>query len=132
MTSPRSHRVRTHKDVAAAAEVKAAQAVRELVDELGSRTAARLRSASRSLPGTNTVQPEPIADLEAAQALEEAAQELVAAYFRLCREAGRSWHEIGDALVLLPRAAMNKVSTAEEVYDYALRYHRGPRPARVT
>jgi hypothetical protein len=66
------------------------------------------------------VEPEPIAVLEAARELKRAAHALIIGHIQAAREAGRDWHEIGNALDLLSAAAANKISTAEEAYDYAL------------
>jgi hypothetical protein len=97
-----------------------------MVDESGASTVARLRSPLRTWPGINTVEPEPIAGLEAVMELERAAQNLIADYIRLARETGRSWYEIGDALNLHAAASANKLPVAEEAYDYALRNPVGP------
>lgn len=108
-------------ELRAAAQEKVVHAVAQLVADFGGRTVVPVRSLSRTWPGANGVHPEPIAVLEAARELQRAAHALTIAHIRAAREAGRTWHEIGDALDLLPAAAMNKVSTAEEAYDYAFR-----------
>jgi hypothetical protein len=110
----------------AAARGGAAQLVRDMVDEFGGRTVRVLRSRLLTWPGVNTVEPEPIAGLEAAHELERAVHDLAGDYIRLAREAGRSWSEIGDALDLLPYASANKVSVGEEAHGYAVRYHEAP------
>jgi hypothetical protein len=105
----------------ALAQDKVSQAVQEMVTEFGGRTTSPVRTSLLAWPGINTVEPEPIAVLEAARELERAACALTIGHIRAAREAGRNWHEIGDALDLLPAAAANKISTAEEAYDYAFR-----------
>jgi hypothetical protein len=116
----------TREQARTAARNKAAQAVHEMVHESGGRTVAQLRSPLLTWPGASTVEPEPIASLEAARELERAAHSLAADYIRLARETGRSWYEIGDALNLHAFASANKLPIAEEAYGYALRNHRGP------
>jgi hypothetical protein len=112
-------------DVAAAATTWVTTAIDAMVRGSGARTITQLRSAGLSSPGTNTVQPEPVAGLEYARELERAAHILVEHYIRLARETGRSWFEIGEALDLHQAAAANKASIADEAYDYALRYQPG-------
>jgi hypothetical protein len=97
-----------------------------MVDESGACTVARLRSPLLTWPGINTVEPEPIAGLEAAMELERAARNLTIGYIRLSRETGRSWYEIGDALNLHAAAFFNKLPVAEEAYAYALGNPAGP------
>jgi hypothetical protein len=96
-----------------------------MVSESGARTLTQLRATALSWPGTNTVQPEPVAGLESARELARAAHVLVEHYIRLAREAGRSWFEIRQALDLHQAAAANMESIADEAYDYALRYQQG-------
>lgn len=79
-----------------------------------------MRTSLLARPGINTVEPEPIAVVEAARELERTARALTIGHIcQAAREADRNWHEIGDALDLLPAAAANKISTAEEAYDSA-------------
>jgi hypothetical protein len=126
MTSHGPHPSRLSRAaVAAAATTRVATAVDGMVREAGARTITQLRSAALSWPGTNTVQPEPVAGLESARELERAAHVLVEHYIRLARETGRSWFEIGEALDLHWAAVANKESIADEAYDYALRYQPG-------
>lgn len=47
-------------------------------------------------------------------------------YLRVAREAGRNWHEIGDALDLHWAAVANKESIVVEAYDYAQDLDRRP------
>jgi len=107
------------------ARIKATTAVEEMIAESAGGTSTQLWSIALTWPGTNTVQPEPVACLESVRELERAAHELIERYIGLAREAGRSWHEIGEALDLHWAAAANKESTADEAYDYALRYQPG-------
>jgi hypothetical protein len=69
----------------------------------------------------NTVDPEPIAEIEAAHAIEKAAHALIRDLIRRAREAGRSWYEIGNGLDLHWDAVVTKDSIADVAYDYALR-----------
>jgi hypothetical protein len=107
-----------------------AWAVIEMVSELGGRTVTELRSQALSWPGYNVVGLEPVAALEAARELERAARAEQVAYIRLAREAGRSWHEIGEALDLHWNAVANNEAIDDEAYSYALR--DDPRPGRRT
>ena len=126
MTSHNSRPSRLSRaDIAASATTRVTSAVDGMVSESGARTLTQLRSTALSWPGTNTVQPEPVAGLESARELERAAHVLVEHYIRLAREAGRRWFEIGQALDLHQAAAANKESIADEAYDYALRYQPG-------
>jgi hypothetical protein len=115
-----------------AARTKAADAVEDIVDKFDGRTVLPVRSRSLTWPGVNTVEPEPIACLEAAHELERAAHALQSGYIRLAREAGRSWSEIGHGLDLHRAASANKESIADEAYDYALRYDTDPRRRTFT
>src|SRR5258708_40336081 len=63
-------------DVAAAARIKATTAVDDMVAESAGRTITQLRAPALTPPGTNTVQPEPVAGLEAAPELERTAPQL--------------------------------------------------------
>jgi hypothetical protein len=126
MTSdnPRPSRL-LRADIAAAATTRVTTAVDGMVRESGARTNTQLRTAELSRPGTNTVQPEPVAGLESARELERAAHSLIEHYIRLARETGRSWFEIGEALDLHWAAVASNESIADEAYDYALRYQPG-------
>ena len=115
----------SRKSIAAAATTKVTTAVDDMIRESGARTVTQLRSTELSWPGTNTVQPEPVAGLESARELERAAHTLIEHYIRLARETGRSWFEIGEALDLHWAAVVNNESIADEAYDYALRYQPG-------
>lgn len=93
-----------------------------MISEAGGRTIAHLRSAQHDWPGTNTILPEPIASLESAHAIEQAAHTLIKDLIRQAREAGRSWHEIGEGLDLHWHAVLAKESIADVAYDFALSY----------
>jgi hypothetical protein len=107
-----------------------AGSVVEMASELGGHTVTELRSRALGWPGYNAVGLEPIAALEAARELERAARAEQVDYIRLAREAGRSWHEIGEALDLHWNAVANKETIDDEAYSYALR--DDPRPGRRT
>ncbi len=62
----RSRRL-SRADVAAVASVRATTAVNEMVAESAGRTITELRSEALTWPGTNTLQPEPVACLESAR-----------------------------------------------------------------
>jgi len=126
MTSvnPRPSRL-LRADIAASATARVTNAVDDMVRESGARTNTQLRSAELGWPGTNTVQPEPVAGLESARELERAAHTLIEHYIGLARETGRSWAEIGEALDLHWAAVASSESVADEAYDYALRYQPG-------
>ena len=89
--SPRLSRA----DVEAAARREVARAITSMITAAAGRTRTPLRATSRTLPGTGTVQPEPIAQIEAARAIEQAAHALIGDLIRLARQTGRSWYEIG-------------------------------------
>ena len=110
----------------AIAGVKAAEAVRGIVEGFGGQTVLPVRTRSLIWPGVNGVEPEPIACLEAARELERAAHAMQLGYICQARQAGRSWHEIGGALDLHWAASANKESIIVEAYDYALELGRRP------
>jgi len=64
----------------------------------------------------------PLASLEAAAELEQAAHDLVGEHIRLARQAGRTWYEIADALHLHAVACANKESARDEAFSFALQY----------
>jgi hypothetical protein len=109
----------SRKDLEALARTRAATAVDDIVSDTGGRTSMRVRSTALTRPGTNGVQPEPIASLETAHELERAAHDLVEHYIRLARQAGRSWSEIGYALDLHWTAVVSDESIADVAYSYA-------------
>ena len=73
------------------------------------------------MPGINTVQPEPIAQIQATHVIEHAAHALIGDLIRLARRAGRSWYEIGDALDFHGQAVVAKEAVTA-AYDNALNY----------
>lgn len=97
-------------------------AVATMISESGGRTIARLWSTQQDWPGTNGITPEPVAGLEPAHAIEQAAHALIKDLIRQAREAGRSWHEIGEGLDLHWHPVLAKKSIADVAYDYALSY----------
>jgi hypothetical protein len=110
----------------AVAGIKAAAAVRDMVEGFGGQTVLPVRTRSLTWPGVNGMEPEPIACLEAARELERAAHAVQLGYIRQARQAGRNWHEIGGALDLHWAASANKESIVVEAYDYALELGRRP------
>lgn len=110
----------TSVETSARREVR--RAVGTMLGEAAGRTVTLLRTTSSTLPGMNTVSPEPIAAIEAAHAIEQASHALIKDLIRLAREAGRSWYEIGAALDLHGAAVVEKVSITEVAYDYALSF----------
>jgi hypothetical protein len=116
------------KDLRADAARRIASTVDEMMTASGGRTVTWLRSHTRDRPGCIPPGMESITGVEAAYELERAARELQQAaravtitYVRQAREAGRSWHEIGDALDRLGFALANNETVADEAYDYAVR-----------
>jgi hypothetical protein len=106
-----------------AARDKAGRAVRDMVLRLSGdpRTCIELPPPAQhtaDLAGAH-----PLATLEAAAELEEAAHDLVAEQIRLARQVGRTWYQIADALHLHALACANKESAADEAFSYALKYH---------
>lgn len=110
----------THAYLDTAARREASRAIDAAVAASAGRTLAHLRTNGRTWPGVNTIDPEPIAQIEAARAIEQAARDLIRDFIRLARQAGRTWYEIGNALDLHYQAVAAKVSIAEVAYDYAL------------
>jgi len=108
------------------ADAKAAEAVRDIVEGFAGQTVLPVRTQSLTWLGVNSVEPEPIACLEAARELERAAHAVQLGCIRLAREAGRNWYEIGEALDLHWAASANKESIVVEAYDYALELGRRP------
>ena len=64
----------------------------------------------------------PLASLEAAAELEQAAHDLVAEHIRLARQADCTWYQIADALHLHAVASANEESAPDEAFSSALRY----------
>jgi len=107
-------------------DVKAARrdvrgAITSVVADATARTLT-LRTTGLTWLGIEAIEPEPIAQIEAAHAIEQAANALIKDLIRLALEAGRSWHEIGDVLDLHGHAVVAKEPVAEVAYDCALDY----------
>ena len=102
-----------------------------LTDATG-RTQTPLRTTGLTWPGISTVRPEPVAQIEAAHALQTAAHALIGDLIPRAREAGRSWYEIGDALDLQGQAVGANEPVAEVAYDYLLEYQVGTSMRRLT
>jgi hypothetical protein len=64
---------------------------------------------------------EPLAGMTASRDLELAARHTALGYIRHAREAGRSWHQIGTAMHLVPGGDAQQAgdTTAEAAYTYA-------------
>ena len=118
--------------VEAAARREICRAVARMVAEAAGRALTPLRTTELTWPGINTVQPEPVAQVEAAHALEAVAHAHIENLIRLAREAGRSWHEIGDALDLHRQAIAAGEPFAEVAFDYALERQVGKSVHRLT
>lgn len=110
------------REVAAVAREEARQAIERMVVELGGRTVSYLGTTAITWPGFNNIDPEPIAQIEAAHAVEQAAHSLIKDYLQLARQAGRTWYEIGDGLDLHWQASAAKESISEIAYSTALDY----------
>jgi len=67
----------------AVVSAKAAEVVRDIVQALGGQTVLLVRTRSLTWPGVNGVEPEPIACLESAKELEQAARMVQLEYIRL-------------------------------------------------
>jgi len=106
--------------------------VASMVAYAAGRTMTPLRTTEVTWPGTNTVQPEPVAHIEAAHALETLAHTHIGDLIRIAREAGRTWHEIGDALDLYGQAVAANEPVAEVAHGYALEYQVSKSMRRLT
>jgi len=109
-------------EVEAIARPEVARTLTSMLTESPSLTLTPLGTTARTLPGINTVQPEPIGQVEGARAIKHAAHALIKGLIRLALDTGRSWHEIGDALNLHGEAAGPEEPVAELAYDCALDY----------
>ena len=76
------------------------------------------RPVMRSRPDATTREPEPLAGIKAAVALERAARRACLEHIRSAREDGKSWAQIADALGLAadPGTGMTRAARA---YEYA-------------
>jgi len=105
----------SRSEVEATARREVTRAVTRMVNDAAGRTLTPLRTTELTWSGVNTVQPEPIAQIEAAHALETVAHAVSEDLIRIARAAGRSWHEIGDALDLHGQAVVAKEPLAKLV-----------------
>ncbi len=119
-SSPAGETRLTRAELDTIARREARRAIDGAVAASGGRTLAHLRTSGRTWPGASTIEPEPIAQIESAHAIEQAARDLISEFIRLARQAGRNWYEIGNALDLHYHAVAAKISIAEVAHDYAL------------
>jgi len=83
-----------------AARDKAGRAARDMVLRLSGDPLTRIELPPSTQHTADLTGAHPLATLEAAAELEQAAHDLVAEHIRLARQAGRTWYQIGDALHL--------------------------------
>ena len=83
-----------------AARDKAGRAVRDMVLRLSGDPRTRIELPPPAQHTADLAAQHPLASLEAAAELEQAAHDLVAEHIRLARQADRSWYQIADALHL--------------------------------
>jgi hypothetical protein len=126
MTTPRTPRDREN------AISKARQAARNaaftLARDAGAQTITRPMFRDSDLTTTDL---EPITGMRAARDLELGARHAALGYIRQAREAGRTWHDIGLALGLVPGGDAQQAgdTIAEAAYTYAAG-HPGTQTAR--
>jgi hypothetical protein len=106
-----------------AARDKAGRAVRDMVLRLSGDPRTRIELPPPGQHTANLADQHPLASLEAAAELEQAAHDLVAEHIRLARQVGRTWYQIADALHLHAAACVNKESAADEAFSFAMSYH---------
>jgi hypothetical protein len=105
------------QQLCAAAHSRAGIVVQEIVAGFGERTIHAVGSRTRTWPGINAINPEPIACLEAEHEFERAAHASYLGYIWLARGAGRKWREIGEALYPYLEAVVAKESISEVAHD---------------
>ena len=105
-----------------AAREKIGRAVRDMVLRLSGDPLTRIELPPSTQHTADLAGAHPLATLEAAAELEQAAHDLVAEHIRLARQAGRTWYQIADALHLCALACANGESAADEAFDFALKY----------
>lgn len=106
--------------LAAVARREARWAVEVMVSQAGGRTITTLASTRSDPFGADIGEQEPVAGLEAADALERAARGLKAELIVTARQAGRTWQEIGLALGFSDGALAIGTSVAQAAYNYAV------------
>lgn len=109
--------------IRAAARDKIGRAVRSMVLRLTGDPHGRVELPPVTQDTADLAGEHPLASLEAAAELEQAAHDLVAEHIRLAREAGRTWYQVADALHLHAVACVNKESARDEAFSFALQYH---------
>jgi hypothetical protein len=92
----------------------------------GGQTFTAVKPAASAASANEVGEQEPIAGLEAAQALEKAAHAMTGHLIRIARQAGRTWQQIGEALDLDTETASYNGSLALAAYNFALGYQAGP------
>jgi hypothetical protein len=90
-------------------------AVRRLVTSSGGRMVRRPMFRDRHDPERTVEEPEPLAGIRAAAALEHEARQVLAGCARYAREDGLSWEQIGEALLAAP--APGEPSRAVAAFD---------------
>ena len=105
-----------------AARDKAGRATRDMVLRLSGDPRTRIELPPPAERTADLAAQHPLASLEAAAELEQAAHDLVAEHIRLARQADRTWYQIADALHLHAVACANKESAADEAFSFALQY----------
>lgn len=112
-------------EVEGTARREVTRAISSMVTAGADRTLTPLRTRARTVPSFKTVQPEPIAQIEAAHALEQTAHALIGDLIRLVHQAGRSRYEIGSALDLHRHVVAARESIADVAYYIALEHQPG-------
>lgn len=108
--------------IRAAARDEVGHAVRDMVLRLSGDSRTRVDLPRPAQHTADLADEHPLASLEAAAELEQAAHDLVAEHIRLARQAGRTWFQIADAFHLHAVACANKESARDEAFSFALRY----------
>jgi hypothetical protein len=108
--------------IRAAARDKIGRAARDMVLHLTGDPRARVELSSPAQLTADLAAEHPLASLEAAAELEQAAHDLVSEHIRLARQAGRTWYQIADALHLHAVACANKESARDKAFSFALQY----------
>ena len=102
---------------------KTGRAVRDMVLRVSGDPSARVELPPPALHTADLAGEHPLASLEAATELEQAAHDLVAEHIRLARQAGRTWYQIAGALHLHAVACVNRESARDEAFSFALQFH---------
>ena len=94
-------------------------AIYRLVKDAGGEMVLRMPSGMQ--------EPEPLAGISAAVALERAARRACLEHIRAAREDGKTWEQIADALTLTADPGTG-MPAADRAYDYAMPDYRGISP----